>query len=161
VQLGANSESERRERARDRRSSTWHALWVGSFRRRRLGPRRDGDRSLTAVDWHHPQWLAVSILILLLSCADAFLTLTVINLGAEEVNPVMRPLVTGSGRGFALTKLLLTSMGVVILTLLARLRAFGRLPIGAILYAVLALYIALVGYEIWLLEHLSADISLD
>jgi hypothetical protein len=126
-----------------------------------LGPRREGDRSLTAVDWHHPQWLAVSILILLLSCADAFLTLTVINLGAEEVNPVMRPLVTGSGRSFALTKLLLTAMGVVILTLLARLRAFGRLPIGAILYAVLTLYVVLVGYEIWLLEHLSANVSLD
>jgi uncharacterized membrane protein len=103
----------------------------------------------------------VSILILLLSCADAFLTLTVINLGAEEVNPVMRPLVTGSGRSFALTKLLLTAMGVVILTLLARLRAFGRLPIGAILYAVLAMYVVLVGYEIWLLEHLSANVSLD
>jgi Domain of unknown function (DUF5658) len=126
-----------------------------------LGPRREGDRSLTAVDWHHPQWLAVSILILLLSCADAFLTLTVINLGAEEVNPFMRPLVTGSGRSFALTKLLLTAMGVVILTLLARLRAFGRLPIGAILYAVLTLYVVLVGYEIWLLEHLSASVSLD
>jgi Domain of unknown function (DUF5658) len=160
IEIGANSEAERRGRARDRRTSTWHALWVGSFRRRRLGPRRDGERSITAVDWHHPQWLAVSILILLLSCADAFLTLTLINLGAEEVNPFMRPLVMGTGRSFALTKLLLTAGGVVILTILARFRAFGRMPIGAILYAVLAIYSVLVAYEIWLLEHISADLAL-
>jgi hypothetical protein len=150
---------DRRRPGPDRRRATLRALVVGSFARRRLGPRREADRSFAAVDWHHPQWLAVSILILLLSCADAFLTLTLINLGAQEINPFMKPLVTGNGRGFALTKLLLTAGGVIVLTLLARFRVFGRLPIGWLLYGVFGIYVMLIAYEIWLLEHLSAQIA--
>ncbi|HPF27817.1 MAG TPA: DUF5658 family protein [Steroidobacteraceae bacterium] len=150
---------ERRLAGADRRQATLRALWVGSFARRRLGPRRDEDRSITSVDWHHPQWLAVSILILLLSCADAVLTLTLIHLGAEEVNPIMRPLVLGSGHAFASWKLMLTAGGVVTLTILARLRVFGRLPVGYVLYAVLAIYVVLIGYELALLERIAAEIA--
>ena len=95
------------------------------------------------------------MLIVLLSVADAFLTLTLIGLGATEINPFMEPLVLGSGRSFAVTKMLLTCGGVLMLTLLSRQRAFGRLPVGLILYAVLAGYVVLVGYELWLLEQLS------
>jgi hypothetical protein len=150
---------ERRATHEDRRQATARALWVGSFKRRRLGPRREADRSITSVDWHHPQWLAVSIIILLLSCADAFLTLTLIHLGGEEINPIMRPLVVGSGGAFASWKLGLTAGGVVTLTLLARLRAFGRMPVGYVLYAVLAVYLVLVGYELALVERISGDIG--
>lgn len=132
---------------------------MGSFARRRLGPRRETDRGVASVDWHHPQWLAVSILILLLSCADAFLTLTLLHLGATELNPFMQPLVTGTGRSFALVKLSLTAGGVVILTLLARLKLFGRLPIGLLLYAVLTVYVVLIGYELWLLERIAARLA--
>jgi hypothetical protein len=112
------------------------------------------DRGIAAVDWHHPQWLAVSILLLLLCACDAFMTLTLINLGAEEANPLMRPLVLGSGPAFALWKMGLTSVGVVALAILARLRAFGWLPIGAVLYALLAGYIVLIGYEFWMLDRM-------
>jgi hypothetical protein len=138
----------------DRRRRHLRALWTGSFERRRLAPRRATDRGIASVDWHHPQWLAVSMLILLLCAGDAFMTLTLIRLGAEEVNPIMRPLVLGSGPAFALWKMGLTSAGVVMLVILARLRAFGWLPIGAVLYAVLAGYIALIIYEFWLLERI-------
>ena len=139
-------------RSGDRRQSLWHALWVGSFHQRRRGARRREDRSLTATDWHHPQWLAVGMLILVLCCADALLTLTLINHGASEINPFMQPLVTGNGRSFALWKFGLTASGVVVLILLARIRAFGRWPVGPLLYAVLFGYALLIGYELWLLE---------
>lgn len=129
------------------------ALWVGNFHRRRRGARREEDRSLVSSDWHHPQWLAVSILILLLCIADAILTLTLMNEGAREVNPLMQPLVAGSSRSFALWKIGLTAAGVVLLVLMARLRAFGRLPVGGILYAVLMGYGGLIGYELWLLNQ--------
>ena len=99
---------------------------------------------------------AVGILILLLCGADALLTLTLISRGAVEVNPVMDPLVRGSGQSFALWKFVLTSMGVVILTLLARLRMFGR-AVGTILYVFLAMYVVLVGYEIFLLRNIPLD----
>jgi hypothetical protein len=140
-------------RGPDRRRSTLRALWVGNFHRRRMGPRREDDRGLASSDWHHPQWLAVSILILLLCTADALLTLTLLSDGAREINPLMEPLVGGPGRGFALWKIGLTAVGVILLVLMARLRTLGRLPVGAILYVVLAGYSSLIGYECWLLSQ--------
>lgn len=103
-------------------------------------------------DWFHPQWLATAIIILILSTVDAVLTLALISRGAIEINPLMEPLVRGSGRSFALWKLGLTSIGVVVLTMLARLRVFGRLAVGSFLYLVLGGYLLLVGYELSLLR---------
>jgi len=107
-------------------------------------------------DWFHPQWLAVGILILLLCGADALLTLTLISNGATEINPFMDPLVRGPGHSFAAWKFALTSMGVVILTLLAQLKLFGR-AVGTILYVVLGMYVVLVGYELFLLRNIPID----
>jgi hypothetical protein len=149
----AGQPPERRE-GPDRRRETWRALLYGSLRPRRLGPRRGLDRSIAAVDWHNPQWLAVALLILLLSCTDAVLTITLLQLGAYEANPFMAPLVKGSGLAFALVKLGLTGGGIILLTIVARLRAFGWLPAGWFLYAILAGYVVLIGYELWLLELL-------
>lgn len=136
----------------DRRTHTLRALLYGSRNPRRHGPRRAGDRGIASVDWHQSRWLAVALVILLLSCADAVLTLMLISHGAEEINPVMRPLVTGDSAGFAVTKLGLTGGGVILLTLLARLRAFGRFPVGVILYMVAAGYGVLIAYELSLLD---------
>lgn len=145
---------ERRGNGSDRRQRTLHGLLAGSRHSRRRGPRRLDDRALAAVDRHHPQWLAVALVIVLLSCADAFLTLVLLQHGATELNPVMAPLVTGTGRAFAFWKLTLTAGGVIVLTILVRIRAFGVFPAGVILYVVAAGYAALVGYELWLLDRL-------
>jgi hypothetical protein len=146
--------SERRS-GPDRRRRVLRALLVGSFNPRRRRPRRDDERHIAALDWHHPQWLAVSMLIVLLSVADALLTLTLINLGATEANPFMAPLVGGAGYSFAFWKFGLTAGGVTLLTVLARMRMFGRVPVALVLYALLALYVALIGYEFWMLDRLS------
>src|SRR5262245_25240340 len=123
----------------ERRRSVFRALWRGNFERRRVAPRRSLERHAVVTDWFHPQWLAVAILILLLCSADALLTLTLISHGASEMNPFMAPLVAGSGHGFAGWKLGVTAVGVVFLTLLARLQVFGR-TVGTILYAILGMY---------------------
>jgi hypothetical protein len=136
----------------DRRKQTLRALLKGNLTPRRRAARRDEDRSLVSVDWHHPQWLAVAILTLLLCSADAFLTLILLERGANEANPAMQPLVGGSPLLFTLVKLGLTSGGITVLILLAGVRVFGRIPVSFILYAVLFAYAALVGYEFWLLE---------
>jgi hypothetical protein len=140
-------------RGPDRRSRTLHALLYGSFNPRRRNPRRLDDTSLVAVDWHHPQWLGVALLIVLLSCADAFLTLTLINRGAYEANPFMAPLLRGSALAFTVVKVGLTGGGVVLLTVLVRLKVFRRVPISFVLYGVLAAYAALVFYEMSLLDR--------
>jgi hypothetical protein len=141
-------------RGPDRRKRVLWSLVYGSFHPRRRGPRRADDMSLTAVDWHHPQWLAIGILIVALSCADAFLTIVLIGHGAYEMNPFMAPLVGGSAVAFALTKIGLTAIGVLLLTQLARLRTFGGIPVGAILYSVLVIYGTLIFYEFRLLTYL-------
>jgi hypothetical protein len=143
-----------RRRYADRRTHTLQALFTGSFAPRRRGPRRREDMSLTSTDWHHPQWLAVGMIIVLLSAADALLTLRLLAAGASEVNPLMARVVHGDAYVFALLKMLLTTGGVVLLTLVARLRAFGRVPVGAVLYTVLFAYAGLVAYELWLLSIL-------
>jgi hypothetical protein len=94
--------------------------------------------------------------ILLLSVCDAFLTLQLLELGAVEVNPLMAMLLDGASTGFAFWKVGLTAAGVVILTVMARLHVFGRLPVSAMLYLVLGLYAGLIGYEYWLLRALQA-----
>jgi hypothetical protein len=136
----------------DRRTHVLRALMYGSLHPRRRSPRRAGERTMTAVDWHHPRWLAIAMLIVLCSSADAFLTLVLIEHGAYEVNPVMAPLVGGSPLAFALVKVGLTALGVVLLTQLARLRAFGNVPVSLFLYMVLAIYAALVLYELQMLN---------
>jgi hypothetical protein len=147
--------SERRRFA-DRRTRHLKAVLHGSLQPRRRGPRRDNDTSLITVDWFDARWLAVAMLILVLSCTDAILTLMLMQRGAYEANPFMAPLVEGSGLAFAVVKVGLTGSGVVVLTALARLRAFGRVPVSSLLYAVLFAYGALVAYELWMLGRLTA-----
>ena len=142
-------------RALERRSEVLRALLYGSFRPRRRGPRRADERALSALDWHHPQWLAVSMLIVIGSSVDALLTLILVERGvAAEANPIMAPLVGRSPLAFALVKVALTAGGVVFLTQLARIRAFGRIPVGVFLYLVLAIYGVLITYELSLLDRL-------
>src|SRR3954447_4971777 len=151
----AVSMHERRLRT-ERRRSVIHALWRGNFERRRIAPRRNAERHVVVTDWFHPQWLAVGMLILLLCSADALLTLTLISHGAVEINPMMAPLVEGSGQAFAGWKLGITALGVVFLTVLARRQVFGR-TVGAMLYGILGLYVVLVGYEVFLLRNIPLD----
>jgi hypothetical protein len=150
--LAAATASEPERRRTERRRHVLRALLHGSFRPRRRGPRRADEHQVSAVDWHHPQWLAIAMLIVVFSAADALLTLMLMERGAYEVNPFMALLVGGSALSFALVKVGLTAGGVVLLTQIARIRAFGRIPVGVFLYSVLALYGALIAYEFSLLN---------
>jgi Domain of unknown function (DUF5658) len=149
----AQEEAERR-RGPDRRTRVARALVYGSLNPRRLGPRRAGEVSLAAVDWHDAWWLAIATLILALCASDAALTVVLISRGAYELNPFLVPLMSGSGLLFVVVKVGLTGAGVVLLTLLARAKAFGRLPVALLLYGVLVGYGVLVAYELRLLRWL-------
>jgi hypothetical protein len=141
-------------RGEERRRHVLRALVYGSLKPRRRAPRRADELQVSAVDWHHPQWLAIAILIVVASCSDALLTLVLVERGANEWNPLMVRLVAGSALTFALIKVGVTAVGVVFLTQLARIRAFGRLPVGVLLYTALAVYGVLIAYELRLLSRL-------
>lgn len=140
-------------RSGERRTRTLRALLRGSLTPRRRELRRASDAGFAAVDWHQSRWLAVALLIVVLSCADAFFTLRLLADGADEVNPLMASLLAGAPLWFGLAKIGLTSLGVILLTVVARTRAFGRVPVGVVLYTVLVGYATLVAYEYWLCDH--------
>jgi hypothetical protein len=144
---------DRRASSADRRTRTVRALLYGSIKPGRYDARRGTDAGFAAVDWHQSRWLAVALLIVVLSCADAFFTLILLADGAYEANPVMATLLEGAPHLFALAKITLTSLGVILLTVLARTRAFGRIPVSVVLYSVLLGYATLVAYEYWLCDH--------
>jgi hypothetical protein len=144
---------ERRE-APDRRRRLLHSLFIGGLAARRREHRRDVEPPNPALDLHEARWMVVAATIMLLSAADAFLTLRLLELGANEANPVMAHMLEGGTEGFGIMKVLLTAGGVIILALMARFRAFGRIPVGVVLYLVLALYATLIAYECWLLGFL-------
>lgn len=142
--------TDRRSAAERRRLSLWSVIY-GGFRPRRRHTRRFGDMALPVLDWHESHLLAVALAILLLCCADAFLTLNLLVSGASELNPLMARLIAIDVTLFAIAKTALTGGGILVLVLLSRLRLFGRMRVVTALYAVLVLYLALVLYELNLL----------
>ena len=104
------------------------------------------------LDWHSPHLLALAIGIVLLSVVDAFMTLTLLQGGADEVNPIMAALLYRSVALFAVLKMGLTSAGVILMVFLARYRFMRLLRVEWALYGVLLAYLSLVGYEMWMLK---------
>src|SRR2546430_16207863 len=90
----------REHRRTQRRRHVLHALLHGSFRPRRRGPRRADESAVSAVDWHHPQWLPIAMLIVVFSCTDALLALVALERGAYQANPMMAPVGGGSAGAF-------------------------------------------------------------
>jgi hypothetical protein len=145
-------DAERRGRA-DRRRRAWWSVLYGSFNPRRRRPaRRSDDSRFHPVDWHSAHLLAVSVGILLLSAADAFLTDILLQQGAYEVNPIMAALVYRSVALFASFKMALTGAGILVMVFLARYRFMRIVRVELVLYAVLIVYAWLIGYEIWMLK---------
>jgi hypothetical protein len=120
--------------------------------------RREGDRHPSGLDWHDAHWLGAAVVVLLLSIADAFMTITLLRHGAVEANPLMAPLLAASGAAFAYWKVGLTAFGVVVLTAYARLRLFRTIPVGLVLYVVGFGYMILVAYEYQMLQRYQAEV---
>ncbi|HUX74983.1 MAG TPA: DUF5658 family protein [Steroidobacteraceae bacterium] len=145
-------------RAADRRRRPCWSVIYGSFSpRRRRPPRRRGDASYQVLDWHAAHLLAVAAGILLLCAGDALLTLALLSAGASEVNPVMAMIVGRDATVFAACKTALTGVGVVLLVMAARYRFMRVIRIDYVLYAMLSGYLALIGYELWLLHALGVQ----
>jgi hypothetical protein len=135
----------------------WWSVWYGSFNPRRRSPaRRQGDSRFHTLDWHSSHLLAVAIGILLLSVADAFMTLLLLQVGADEVNPIMAALVYRSVAIFTALKMSMTGVGVLLMVSLARYRFMRLLRVEWALYGVLVGYATLIGYEIWMLKSAAA-----
>ncbi len=135
----------------DRRELSMRTFLQGGLTPRRRGGRRTGE-SHALVDWHEPHLLFMALMILLLSVTDAFLTLTLMTHGATEANPVLAYVLTSHPELFAFVKLTLTGISILVLVALARARVFRIIRVSAVMQSCLALYVALICYEWWMLE---------
>jgi hypothetical protein len=103
----------------DRRRKTIPSLRYLVAGGRRRGVRRVADRRRVIIlDRYSPYLLAAIVGILCLSLLDALLTLSLIEHGAAEVNPVMAYFLDKGTLIFTSVKYLLTSLAVVVFLLL-------------------------------------------
>ena len=126
------SMNDKREES-ERRDFTWRTVFYGFMRSRRHAHRRIVDEEVVFLDWHHPWLFFLSIGTMLLSAADAFLTLQLIERGMMEVNPVMNAVMVQSTTLFTSTKLAMTAFGILVLVYTAKSLFLNRFRAGAAL----------------------------
>jgi hypothetical protein len=143
------TQSVNRRRRPERRRTTWRTFALGAVRARRRHSRRDADEH-HFLDWHEAYLLIPVVSILLLSVADALLTLKILSPGGSQVNPVMAWLLETNIRWFAIGKMAFTGLGVLVLVAVSRARVFRVLRVANVLHWFFAAYVALIGYE-WVL----------
>ena len=132
----------------DRREFSWRTVVFGFARSRRHAHRREADDEVIFLDWHHPWLFFLATGTMLLSCADAFLTLQLIDLGMIEANPFMSAVMAQSTMLFTSTKLAMTAFGILVLVFLAKSRFLNRIRTGAFLTVFFSFYACLVCYEL-------------
>lgn len=131
----------------DRRDFSWRTVFFGFMRSRRLRLRRYDEGEVLFLDAHHPWLGCLAVGTMLLSCADAFMTLQLIQLGMVEINPVMAAILDHGTVAFASTKMALTGVGILMLVFLAKARFMDRMRTGLFLTAFFSGYSCLVCYE--------------
>lgn len=137
----------------DRRRPGWRTFVFGYFLSRRREHRRGSERDSVFIDWHHPWLFFLGTGIMLLSAVDAFLTLKLLDQGAIEINPIMAAMLERGHMAFAVSKMLLTGLGIMVLVFLARLRLFNFLRTGLLLTLFFSFYACLVCYQVVLLTR--------
>ena len=124
--------------------------------RRRQGMRRDADKIHGHyVDIHDPKTIYVSVLIIILSCFDAFFTLLLLQKGiAYEANPVMKVLIESNNITlFVLTKTAITATCIIFLVAHKHFWIIrNRIRTHMALFAALIAYLCLINYEVFLLS---------
>ena len=138
----------------DRREFGWRTVVYGYARSRRRSHRRETEIEPMFSDWHHPWLFFLATGTMLLSSLDAFFTLKLLSRGAVEVNPIMAAVMGQSTTTFAVTKMMLTGIGIMALVYLARAMVFNRVRTGIFLTVFFSFYCCLVCYEFLLLMRI-------
>jgi hypothetical protein len=124
------------------------------FGGRRRNARRKADKhDYVLVDQYSSRLLIPIVLVLVLSLADGFLTLYLIEHGAEEQNPVMDLLLRWGPWEFILIKFLLTCFGIICLCISGNMyiRPLG-LPVKMLFPVLAILFSAVIGWQLFLIH---------
>jgi len=127
---------------KDRRECPTPILSRFTFYGRRKSFRREADRQRGGyVDRYAPRLLIPLLLILALNVLDVLFTLTILNAGGCEANPVVGSAIGLWGDRFWIWKFGLSSTCVTLLCLHSGFRPVGKAILGiAVIYVTLALY---------------------
>ena len=142
----------------DRRRKNHFNMRSLLFGGKRENIRRYEDRQRAfLLDQYHQSLFGVIVFILFLSVVDAILTLFLINHGAIEVNPIMAFYLDFGPYTFLSVKYGLTSVGLLILLVFKNifLRSM-RVETGTFLYVILAAFLGVVSWQIFLIHSVVA-----
>ncbi|MFQ5642701.1 MAG: DUF5658 family protein [Thiogranum sp.] len=144
------SAAERRT-GQDRRRHSWRTLTYCGLqgRGRRRNARRDGHSYY--LDWYKPSLVFTGLAVLLMSCLDALLTLTLLDRGAYEANLLMAHLLETSDSVFVVTKVTVTAIGIVFLLMHSHFRLLKVTSGKHMLQFLVPIYGLLIIYELFLL----------
>jgi Domain of unknown function (DUF5658) len=105
------------------------------------------------VDRFDPVILTLTLGVLVLCLVDGVLTIELIDLNSEEINPVMRFLLRRGYLSFLMGKYALTAAGLPFLVVYKNWPLFGtRFRAGFLLPIFFALYLGLLTYQVILLQ---------
>jgi len=142
------------QRRIDRRRHSYRTLLGTLFINRRRAMRREEDLLNSYIDWYGPWPLIATMLIILMCCLDAFFTLILINNGAVEINVFMDWLIRKDVQIFAVVKMAITSLALIVLVMHLNFRVYRIFAVRYLMYALVPLYTGLIFYEITLLERI-------
>lgn len=147
---------EERRSGKDRRSTPTSPFTVQSLLgSRRHYRRKEDSRKFFFVDLYSPLSIAVLICTLILSLADAFLTLMLVGDTIGELNPIMDFFLKLGPFQFIMVKWLFTAVGLTALLILKNYYLWhGRVRTAAVLFLLPCLYLVLISYELYLLMNL-------
>jgi len=139
------------QRGEDRRRFSRHTLFGTLFINRRHNSRRQEDLLNSYVDWYGPWPLIATLMIILMCCLDAFFTLVLISHGALEMNVFMDWLIQRNIQAFAVVKIAVTSLALVVLVMHFNFRIYRIFAVRYLMYALVPVYMLLIAHEINLL----------
>ena len=139
-------------RSLDRRSRRRPPLKYMIFGGRRFYARRDSDKTdFIFVDRYSPWLLVVIVLLLILSLADAFFTLYLIEHGATEINPIMAYFLSLGFWPFILSKYVITCSGILCLLVTHNLYFKPlRMHVKSIFPVFILIFLLIIGWQIYL-----------
>jgi hypothetical protein len=115
--------------------------------------RRDERRGAYFLDRFDALTLAIIVGLLGLTLVDGVLTVELLDVNSEEINPLMRHLLDRGHGAFFIGKYVLTATGLPLLLVYKNYRMFGtRFRVGYLLPLFLSLYLLLAAYQVHLLN---------
>jgi hypothetical protein len=139
------------QRKHGRRRPSLKTLLGALTRHRRRKSRREDDHLNSYTDWYGHWPLAATFTIILLCFADAFLTMVLLSKGAVELNGLMDYLIQKDIQLFAVVKMSVTGVALIVLVLHFNFRIYKYIAVRYLIYGLVPLYSLLIFHELTML----------